>query len=200
MDKAKIKQGTKLILEGLAGPEWTEDPNYKDTPRRVADFYEEMFRPREYEATTFPARYKQMIVLAHHKEWAMCPHHLLPFELDISVAYIPANLKGETPRVLGLSKLVRLVQNHFEEPILQEDLTDSIADEVMRVLTGPSSGLADNKPQGVGVLVYGVHTCMQARGVKTSGYVVTEALRGVFLDKPEVRVEFLTLLRRPSEP
>lgn len=190
MNKTKIQQGIRLVLEGLAGPEWKEDPNYKDTPRRVADFYEEMFSQQSYEPTTFPAKYRQMIVLAHHKQWAMCPHHLLPFELDISVAYIPAG-NGES-EVLGLSKLVRLIQNHFEEPILQEDLTDSVADEVLRVLTkNPVSA-----PQGVGVLIEGAHTCMQARGVKTAAYVVTEALRGVFLKKPEVRLEFFELIRR----
>ena len=194
MNKTKIKKGTALILEGLIGPEWSEDDNYRDTPRRVADFYEEIFAPRGYEATTFPAKYRQMIILAHHQEWAMCPHHLLPFKLDISVAYIPSG--EESPRVLGLSKLVRLVQNHFEEPILQEDLTDSIADEVVRVLTWKKHNEVD-KPMGVGVLIEGEHTCMQARGVKTLGHVVTSAMRGVFLDKPEVREEFLSLIRRP---
>ena len=202
MNKSKIKKGTALILEGLIGPEWKEDENYKDTPRRVADAYEEIFAPRGYEAATFPATYKQMLVLSHHKEWAMCPHHLMPFKMDISVAYIPCDEKPA--RVLGLSKLVRLIQNHFEEPILQEDLTDSIADEVIRVLSKDQrvpiepgrSRLVISKPMGVGVLIEGEHSCMQARGVKTDGYVITSAMRGVFLTKPEVREEFLTLIRR----
>ena len=195
MNKNKIKKGTALVLEGLIGPEWQEDANYRDTPRRVADFYEEMFAPRGYEAATFPAAYRQMIILSHHKEWAMCPHHLMPFKMDISVAYIPCDTKPA--RVLGLSKLVRLIQNHFEEPILQEDLTDSIANEVIRVLTHKEKGaLQLSKPMGVGVLIEGEHTCMQARGVKTGGYVITSAMRGVFLNKPEVREEFLTIIRR----
>lgn len=176
----------ELILEGLIGPEWRADENYADTPRRVADFYEEIFRSRGYEPTIFPAKYRQMIVLAHHTEWAMCPHHLLPFRVDISVAYIPC--EQEEANVIGLSKLIRLVQNHFEEPILQETLTDSIADELVRVM-------GKRPPMGVAVLITGEHTCMQARGVKTSGRVITEALRGVFLEKAEVRGEFLLLLR-----
>lgn len=197
MNKSKIKKGTALILEGLIGPEWQEDENYKDTPRRVADFYEEIFAPRGYEAATFPAKYRQMLVLAHHKEWAMCPHHLMPFKMDLSVAYIPCEEKPA--RVLGLSKLVRLIQNHFEEPILQEDLTDSIADEVIRVLSvekPANPGTYLDGPMGVGVLIEGEHSCMQARGVKTGGYVITSAMRGVFLTKPEVREEFLTIIRR----
>ena len=182
MNSAKIKKGTALILEGLVGPEWRDDPNYEETPNRVARFYAEMFQPRNYQTTVFPDDYKQMLVLAHHTEWTLCPHHLLPVELDISLAYIPAG------GVLGVSKLARLVQNHFSEPVLQEALTESIADELM---SKPRPA-----PHGAAVLIYGAHDCMRIRGVKTHGCIVTSAVRGVFLEKPEVRAEFLSIVRR----
>lgn len=182
MNTKLIEKGTALILEGLVGPEWQADANYQDTPSRVAAFYKEMFQTREYETTAFKEDQKQMVVLAHHIDYTMCPHHLLPVRLDISLAYLPNG------SVLGLSKLVRLVKNHFEEPILQESLTDSIADELMRH--------PHPKPHGAGVLIYGEHACMQVRGVKTSSHVVTSAMRGAFLDKPEVREEFLRLVSK----
>jgi len=179
MQRRKIEKGVELILEGLLGPAWKSDRNYVDTPRRVADLYAELFRERPYGLTTFPEAHNQMVVLAHHKDATFCPHHLLPVLLDVSVGYIPS---GE---VLGLSKLARLIQAHFSEPILQEDLTDSIADELQK-RTGAL---------GVGVYVVGVHMCMRIRGPKTSGCVVTSAMRGAFLEKPEVRHEFLSIIQ-----
>jgi len=181
-DKAAIEKGVEYILHGLLGPEWEADRNYSDTPRRVADFYEEMFRKRGYATTTFPDDYDQMIVFAHHEAYTLCPHHLLPVRFDVSLAYIPHGA------VLGLSKLARLIENHFEEPILQEVLTDSIADELMKRLSP--------EPLGSAVLVYGEHSCMQIRGPKTTARIATQALRGVFLEKPEAREEFLALVRR----
>lgn len=182
MNIAKIQRGTALILEGLLGPEWSQDPNYEDTPKRVARFYQEMFQLKRYTISVFPDNYKQMITLAHHIEWTLCPHHLLPVHLDISLAYIPSDA------VIGVSKLARLIKNHFSEPILQEALTDSIADELMTRPKPP--------PLGSAVLVYGTHDCMRIRGVHSSGFIVTSAVRGVFLEKPEVRAEFLELVRR----
>lgn len=196
MERSKIEKGIEMVLEGLLGPEWESDRNYEDTPRRVADFYEEMFGPRGYEITTFPDKFRQMIVLAHHQAWTLCPHHLLPVRFDVSAAYIPGVKSiykdeitiSEESEVIGLSKLVRLVMNHFTEPILQETLTESVADELMRT--------TDPQPKGSAVLIYGDHSCTQIRGPKTSGFFVTSAMRGAFLDKPEVRNEFLNLVMR----
>jgi len=182
MNERAIKKGVAMILEGLLGPEWASDPNYEDTPRRVTEFYKEMFTGRNYTVATFPGNNKQMIVLAHYKAWTLCPHHLLPVELDVSLAYIPNG------RVVGVSKLARLIMNHFSEPILQEDLTDSVADELMSRL--------QPAPLGAAVLVYGVHDCMRIRGVKTGSTIITSALRGIFIEKPDVKAEFLDLVRR----
>lgn len=178
-DREMIEQGVALILEGLVGPEWTMDRNYEDTPRRVAKFYQEMFRDRSCQMTTFAEKHDQMITLLHHVDYTLCPHHLLPVRMDISCAYIP------TEGVLGLSKLVRLIQTHFEEPILQETLTDSLADELMNA----------TDPRGAAVLVYGEHACMQIRGAKSSGRAATSAMRGVFLTNQATREEFLSLAR-----
>jgi len=181
MDERLISRGVTLILKGLLGPEWSSDPNYEDTPRRVTSFYKEMFSSHNYSIATFPGENKQMIVLAHLIAWTLCPHHLLPVELDISAAYIPDG------QVVGVSKLARLVMNHFTEPILQEDLTDSVADELMNRLK-PA-------PLGAAVLIRGRHDCMRIRGVKTGAYILTSAMRGAFLEKPDVKTEFLDLVR-----
>jgi GTP cyclohydrolase I len=180
LNKKKIEHGVALILEGLIGKEWTADRNYSGTPTRVARFYEEMFRERPFTLTTFEEEHKQMICLLHHTDYTLCPHHLLPVRFDISCAYIPEK------RVLGLSKLVRLIQNHFEEPILQEMLTDSLADELMH---------ASSDVLGAAVLIYGDHACMQIRGPHSTGRAATSAMRGVFIDKPAAREEFLALAR-----
>jgi GTP cyclohydrolase I len=181
MNRKKIEKGVELILEGLLGKQWTADQNYIETPKRVAKFYAEMFKPRPYTQTSFEEDRKQMITLLHHIDYTFCPHHLLPVKLDISCAYLPQGA------VLGLSKLIRLIQTHFEEPLLQESFTDSLADELMKVRP---------KPLGSAVLVYGDHACMQIRGAKTSGCVATSAMRGVFLDLPAPREEFMALARR----
>jgi GTP cyclohydrolase I len=180
MNKKLIEEGTRLILEGLIGPEWEQDENYEGTPRRVAKMYAELFCDRDYTIPVFTAQASQMILMRHHREWTFCPHHLLPVQLEVSVAYIPHK------RVVGVSKLARIVQNHLTEPLLQETLTDSIADEVSKRL----------KSMGAAVQIIGIHDCMRIRGVKTAGEIVTSALRGVFLEKPEVREEFFELVRR----
>lgn len=182
MNKRLIKQGTALILQGLVGPEWEQDENYEDTPKRVAEFYAAMFKPKNYACPTFEQHLDQMIILAHHIDYTMCPHHLLPVRLDISLAYIP------TEAVMGLSKLVRMIMNHFTEPMLQESLTDSLADELM---SRPKP-----EPLGAGVLIYGDHMCMRMRGVETTGSVITSAMKGVLLENPGTREEFLSLVRR----
>lgn len=183
MNTKKIEEGIELVLEGLVGPEWQTDINYGKTPARVARFYQELFSRDGKELTTFPEKYNQMIVLAHHADWALCPHHLLPVRLDISVAYLPVG------QVLGLSKLARLIRKCLNKPISQETLTDDIARELWNVF--PDSGHA-----GSAVLIYGEHACMQIRGVKTVAHTITCTVRGTFKDKPEVREEFLALVRR----
>jgi GTP cyclohydrolase I len=127
-----------------------------------------------------------MIILAHHVDWTLCPHHLLPVKLDVSIAYIPQG------GVLGLSKLARLIQSNLSEPTLQEELTDDLADDLMSLKPTKDS----LPPAGAAVLIYGEHLCMRMRGPKSTGETITSAMRGVFKDHIQTREEFLSLVRR----
>ena len=183
MNTKKIELGVTLVLDGLFEKwNWSADADFKDTPARVARFYEEFFSRDGKALTAFEEKYDQMIVLAHHTDWALCPHHLLPVKLDISLAYLP---KG---RVLGLSKLARLIRMCLNYPISQEEFTDKLA-HMLSTSVKPF-------PYGSAVLVYGEHACMQIRGVKTTAFTITSDMRGIFRKKPEVKEEFLALVRR----
>ena len=127
----------------------------------------------------FPARYSEMIISKHNVAFGVCPHHLLPVIYRISVAYIP------TSKVLGISKLSRLCKLLSRAPMLQEDLTH----ETARILH------EDLDSAGSGVYVEGLHMCMASRGtVSHEARVVTSAVRGVFLDQPATRDEFINLV------
>lgn len=179
MNTKEIELGVAHVLFALIGPSWVKNPDYIDTPKRVARFYKEMFSRGTERFTTFPEEYDEMIVLAHHTDYTLCPHHLLPVKLDISLAYIPKGM------VLGLSKLARLVGHCLKAPTKQEELTHMLADELQEKTT-----------PDVAVLIYGEHACMQIRGVKSSGHNITSVVRGAFREKPEVKAEFLSLVKR----
>lgn len=128
---------------------------------------------------TFPARYSEMVISKHNVAFGCCPHHLLPVIYRISVAYIPRS------RVLGISKLSRVVKLLARAPVLQEDLTHDIA----RLLHD------DLDSAGAGVYVEGLHMCMASRGVGShETRVVTSAVRGAFLDQMATREEFIKLV------
>jgi GTP cyclohydrolase I len=179
INKDLLKQGAELLLRGMGlSDEELQDSNFKDTPARVAKMYAELLTPQENNWQTFPAPSKGMIVLRKHTIFALCPHHLLPVELRAYVAYIPSE------RVLGLSKLARVVEQHLTLPIMQEELGDKVADSLMSRL----------QPQGVAVVLAGEHGCMRIRGVETTGDVVTSALRGLFLHAAQTRDEFYRII------
>ncbi len=172
-----IKHGVEMILKGLeVNP---DDRNYADTPDRVVRFYRELFEKPELKLPTFEEAYDEMVLLRHYRTWGLCPHHLLPVEYTISVGYIPQR------RVVGLSKLARIVESALDGPLLQEALAPRVADRLM--------GLG---AQGAGCVVVGKHGCMRVRGIKTRGSVVTSCMRGAFFKKPEARAEFLALVKR----
>lgn len=132
-------------------------------------------------AKTFPAKYTEMVISKHNTAFGICPHHLLPVIYRISVAYIP------TERVLGLSKMSRLVRMMSRGPRLQEDLTHELAEILFNKL----------ESQGSAVYVEGLHMCMAARGVGAhEARLVTSAVRGVFLEIA-TREEFLKLVVAP---
>lgn len=186
---AKIEQGMTTILEGLhdAFGLDLEDENFRDTPRRVARAYAEIFRgvkdtDKQVErilGTSFQADVKEMIVAKDVKAFSMCPHHFLPVEYNITVAYI------SNGRVLGISKLARLAEILAKRPVLQETFTEEIAEKLFKGV----------EAQGVGVWVEGVHYCMKMRGAKqVQAKTVTSAIRGCF-EESEVRAEFMALAK-----
>ncbi len=128
---------------------------------------------------TFPASYHEMVISKHNVAFGLCPHHLLPVIYRISVAYIP------TDKVLGISKLSRMCQLMSRAPVLQEELTHSLAKLLFDRLNS----------QGSAAYIEGLHMCMAARGIEAhEARVVTSAVRGVFLDQNATRQEFIHLV------
>jgi GTP cyclohydrolase I len=185
----KFEAGYKQILEGLKvlGYDIEEDENFAGTAKRSAGGLAQLVLDREAVRTevatmlqkTFPARYSEMVISKHNVAFGVCPHHLLPVIYRISVAYIPRS------KVLGISKLSRLVKLLARAPMLQEDLTH----EVARLLH------EEIDSAGSGVYVEGLHMCMASRGaISHEARVVTSAVRGVFLDQHATREEFINLV------
>lgn len=177
MKHGKIEAGVRLILQGLDCD--MQDPNFAETPERVARAYEEMFAGDEdNEYTTFNETYTDFILLRRHKLWSLCPHHLFPVRLVVSVAYIPAG------KVLGLSKLARVLNDCNPGPILQEAFTREVVSRLESIVNC----------SGVACFVEGSHGCMQIRGVKTDGDVVTSAFSGSFIAEPRLQDRFFQLI------
>lgn len=172
----KMEQGVRLLLEGM-GADVNGDENFRLTPQRVARMYQELFTRPVFSATAFPSTYGGMVILRGHKCHGVCPHHLLPVEMRVHIGYIPGT------KVLGLSKLARVVESHLTGPVLQEDLGERIADTLCTV-----------GAKGVAVVIAAQHGCMRHRGVETDADVVTSTMRGQLLLNPAAREEFLQLI------
>lgn len=158
----------------------TGDPNLRETPRRVAAAYRELLTPKPFNLTTFPNEegYDQLIIARSIRFTSLCAHHLLPFTGVASVGYLPKE------RILGLSKLARVVESFAHGLQLQERMTSQIATWLDEQLS----------PKGVGVLVEAEHLCMSIRGVEQPGTTtVTSALLGCVRNDPRTRQEFLKL-------
>lgn len=130
--------------------------------------------------TTFDEPYDEMVIVSGMPFTSLCEHHLLPFTGTATIGYVP------TDRVVGLSKLGRLVECFARRPQVQERMTRQLAEAVMDALA----------PQGVGVVVEGRHSCMALRGVRKQGLMTTSSMLGVFRTVPEARAEFLALARQ----
>jgi GTP cyclohydrolase IA len=184
-DLQKVEEGVRLILEGI-GEDAGRD-GLKDTPRRVAEMYQEVFAglhedPDAVVDAVFDVGHDEMIMVRDISFAAFCEHHLVPFTGRAHVAYVP-NVDG---RITGLSKLARLVDTLAKRPQVQEKLTTQIADVLERTL----------KPRGVFVVLEAEHLCMSMRGVKKPGSItVTSAVRGVFKTDARTRAEALGLIR-----
>ncbi len=162
------------------------DPNLLETPERVAKMYLEMFgglaEGAEPNITFFPneERYTAMVIEKDIPFYSLCSHHFVPFHGHAHVAYIPKE------KIVGLSKMPRIVEFYARRPQLQERLTEQVAGFLAEKLS----------PQGVMVVVEARHLCVEMRGVKKPGALtVTSAIRGIFFNRP-VREEFLDLLNR----
>lgn len=182
---AEIAGHVQAIIR-LLGLDPETDPNLRQTDRRVAKMYLEMFsglsEGAEPDITCFPndENYTSMVMEKDIPFYSLCAHHFVPFYGHAHLAYVP----GE--HILGLSKMSRIVEFYAKRPQLQERMTEQIAEYMQHQL----------KPQGVMVVLEARHLCVEMRGVKKSGAVtVTSAIRGIFLHKP-VREEFLDLLKR----
>lgn len=152
------------------------------TPRRMAEAYAAMLTSRPFEVTTFPndEAYDELVVVRSIPVQSVCEHHFLPFTGVAHVGYLPGG------RIVGLSKLARVVELFSRRPQVQERLTQQIADWV-------DVNLA---PKGVGVVIEAEHACMTLRGVQVAGTTTsTSALRGVLRENPASRAEFLANVR-----
>ena len=185
-DRERIEAGVRLLLEGIG--EDPSRPGVLDTPRRVADMFEEIFagvgvEPGELLAVVPGAGHDEMVMVRDIPLYSVCEHHLIPFVGRAHVAYIP-NRDG---RITGLSKIARLVDLLSKRPQVQERLTTQVADALAEAL----------EPRGVFVMIEAEHLCMTMRGVRKPGSVtVTSAVRGAFRNDARTRTEALELLRR----
>jgi len=178
IDHVRVQRAAAELLHALGAD--VEAESLKETPRRVADAFAELLTPQPFRATTFPndEGYDELIVARAIPFHSLCMHHLLPFHGVAHVGYLP----GE--RIIGLSKLGRVVELFARDLQIQERLTTQIADWLEREL----------EPEGVGVVVEAEHLCMSLRGVQKLGAkTVTSALRGLVRDDARTRQEFLAL-------
>ena len=182
IDVEAISQAVRQILKAVG-----EDPareGLRQTPQRVAKMYQELFAgltedPADHLKVHFTERYDEMVVLRDIPFCSMCEHHLLPFMGKAHVAYLPSR------KVVGISKLARVVEGFARRPQVQERLTGQIADMLMDKLDA----------RGAGVIIEANHTCMTIRGVRKPGaLMITSAMRGLFKTNLATRTEAVNLL------
>ncbi len=184
MDKKRIERAVREILAAIG--EDIKRPDIKDTPKRVAEMYEEILsgtrvNPEKELEVVFEKEHDEMVLLKGIPLYSICEHHMLPFIGKAHVAYLPSD-----NRVTGLSKIARVVDVFSKRLQVQERLTTDIADTIMRKL----------KPKGVLVVIEAEHLCMSMRGVKKPGVMtITSAVRGVFRKNEKTRSEALSLIR-----
>ncbi len=184
MNLKKIEEGVKLILKGVG--EDPSRPGLKQTPQRVARMFAEILGgltqdPKEHLEVIQEERHDEMVLIKNIPLYSMCEHHLLPFAGQAHIAYIP-----KEGRIVGLSKIARVVDVLSRRLQVQERLTKQIADLINEQL----------KPLGVMVVIEAEHMCMSMRGVKKPRSItVTSAVRGSFRNNPATRAEALTLIK-----
>jgi GTP cyclohydrolase I len=178
VNEAAVARAARDLLTTLGAD--LDSEGLRETPRRMAAAYLELLTPQPFNLTTFPndEGYDELVVVREIPFQSMCMHHVLPFYGVAHVAYLPAD------RILGLSKLARVVDLFARDLQLQERLTTQIAGWLQQQL----------QPKGVGVVLEAEHLCMSLRGVQKPGAkTVTSALHGLVRDDPRTREEFLSL-------
>jgi GTP cyclohydrolase I len=178
IDRPAAEQAITELLLALGAD--LRDENLRETPRRMAEAYTELLTPRPFRPTTFPNEegYDELVVVRSIPFHSLCMHHMLPFHGVAHVGYLPG------PRIVGLSKLARVVELFARDLQLQERLTTQVAGWLQQHL----------QPKGAGVVLEAEHLCMSLRGVqKVGARTVTSALHGLIRDDPRTRQEFLAL-------
>jgi GTP cyclohydrolase IA len=178
LDVAAIERAALALLLAIGAD--VDSPDLRGTPRRVAASFAELVTPAEFAATSFPNQgYDELVLVRDISFHTLCMHHLLPFFGQAHVAYLPRE------RIIGISKLARIVETFARDLQLQERMTVQIADWLEHEL----------RPRGVGVVLSAEHTCMTIRGVlKPGARTVTSALRGSLRDDADTRQEFFSLV------
>jgi GTP cyclohydrolase I len=185
VDEDTIRISVENCLKAIG-----DDPNregLRDTPYRVAQMYSELFSGVDQDARDelrvgYELGHREMVILKDIPFYSMCEHHLLPFFGVAHVGYIP----GVDGRVVGISKIARVVDIIARRPQIQERMATQVADAL-------NEGLA---PDGVGVVIEAQHLCMMMRGIKKAGSkVITSSIRGHFRSNPAARAEFMSLIR-----
>ena len=187
--KEEAHEAVRTLLAYLEGPDAVSREGLLETPKRVIESWDEIFAGYSMDASdllqaTFNAEGYDGIVLLRNIEFtSTCEHHLQPFRGRAHVGYIPVE------RIVGISKLARILELHARRLQNQERITKGIADDLVREL----------QPLGAAVIIEAAHGCMQCRGVaKQQAIVTTSAMRGVFFDRPEARAELMQLIQQPN--
>jgi GTP cyclohydrolase I len=180
IDRAEVERASRSLLAAL-GADLASD-GLRDTPRRMADTYAELLTPETFSLTTFPndEGYDELVLATGIPVQSLCEHHLLPFSGVASIGYLPGD------RILGLSKLARVLDLFARDLQVQERLTQQVADWLQEHLA----------PRGVGVVIEAEHQCMTLRGVRARGArTTTSALHGLLREDARSRQEFFDLSR-----
>ncbi len=185
MDKKLIEEGVRLILKGIG--EDLDREGIQRTPGRVADMYEELFSgigvdPAEKLQPLFDENHDEMIIVKDIPFYSVCEHHMVPFVGKAHIAYVP-NRSG---KIVGLSKITRVLEIASRRLQVQERLTTIVANAIMDKIN----------PRGTMVIIEAEHLCMSIRGVKKPNTItVTSAVRGIFKENPASRAEAMALIK-----
>ncbi|MBM3707486.1 MAG: GTP cyclohydrolase I FolE [Actinobacteria bacterium] len=185
MNKKLIEEGVRLILKGIGEDVGRE--GIARTPQRVADMYEELFsgigkNPADELDSVFDENHDEIIIVKDIPFYSVCEHHMIPFVGKAHIAYVP----NKSGRIIGLSKLTRVLEIASRRLQVQERLTTLIANAIMDKI----------KPRGTMVIIEAEHYCMSMRGVKKPGTItITSAVRGLFRENPASRAEAMSLIK-----